>query len=92
MSRHASVQAMQAPAQIWHFSDSCVEHSRAHASQTSAHNVHNACANSPSRASMAAHSRQTAAQSVHNAMQDLSSAGFCRRQLAAHWSHATAHS
>lgn len=83
---------MQAPAQIWQGSKSCVEHCRAQASQTSAHNVHSACANSPSRANMAAHSRQTAAQSVHKLMQDLSCAGFRRRQLAAHWSQATAHS
>ncbi|KXJ66337.1 hypothetical protein AXY46_12505 [Achromobacter xylosoxidans] len=84
MSRHASVQAMQAPAQIWQCSASCVEHCRAQASQTSAHNVQSAWANSPPRASMAAHKRQTSAQSVHKAMLARICAGFCRRHAAAH--------
>jgi len=92
MSRQASVQPRQAPAQIWHCSASCVEHSRAHASQTRAQKVHNAFENSPSRASIAAHKRQMAAQSVHRLMQRFMREALSSRQAAAHWSHATAHS
>jgi hypothetical protein len=86
------VQPRQAPAQIWQCCAPCGEHSRAQASQTSAHKVHSAVENSPLRASIAAHSRQTAAQSVQRPMQRFMRAGSSSRHMAAHTSQATAHS
>jgi len=92
MSLQASVHARQAPAQTWQCSASCVEHNLAQASHTNAHNVHDAVANSPSLASIAAQRRHTSAQSVHRLMQCFMRVAFSSRQAAAHWSHATAHS
>jgi hypothetical protein len=70
----------------------CGAHARAQASQTKAHKVHSAVENSPSRASMAAHKRHTLAQSIARLMQRFMRAALISRLVAAHWSHATAHS
>ncbi|MGE8616924.1 MAG: hypothetical protein ACN6O0_03825 [Achromobacter spanius] len=93
MSWQASVQARQAPAQIWQCSTSWYgAQARAQASQTKAHSVQSAVENSPLRANMAAQRRQTLAQSVARLMQRFIRVALVSKHPAAHSSQATAHS
>jgi hypothetical protein len=89
--RHSTPQRRQASAHCWQWSMSCLAHSKAQASQTSAHSRHAAGAWSLPPAMKAAAKWQICAQSVsspmHRAMAFTS--GSCRQQ-AAQWLQATA--